>query len=122
MADWVQKPVPGSIKKGDSTYCEKAPCHDCPFRKKTALAPMPREAAAALRQDTVQGFGQAVFACHQSTPESARACTGYVMVEGAKNISVRFAALTGRFNPDELRCNDELYESVEAMIKANGIK
>lgn len=98
-------------------------CGECPWRKDVPTGRFPPERFEALRSSVTQGVGEKMFGCHKSPEGEEFACVGYLMSkESLNNFQVRIALAQGRFDPDKLRAKAPLYESFEAMLRANGAR
>ncbi|HEU4544519.1 MAG TPA: DUF6283 family protein [Jiangellaceae bacterium] len=104
------------------------PCDECPWRKDTAPGMFPACRYDALRETAGAAgceahMGAPMFACHKSPDGAERACAGWLAVVGYDHLGVRFAAATGRLDPDALSPRPgwpELYDSYEEMAEAMG--
>jgi hypothetical protein len=106
-----------------SDFAVKRTCDECPWRKDVPVGRFPPARYRAL-EDTCQsgGFGAPIFACHKTKDGHEKACAGYLLVEGMNNNVVRLAAISGRFDPNEITAAAELYSSFNAMARANGYR
>jgi hypothetical protein len=104
----------------------RRPCGNCPWRKD---APTEYWDAGHFREIWVncQDDGLHVMACHYASQVAAPAdkpiCQGWVRVMGFAAIGVRIAFVKGRVTEREIedREGPELYESFEAMLRANKV-
>lgn len=102
------------------------PCPECPFRTDVPVGRFPPGRFDALRDTIANGASlpQPMFGCHKtSEATTVRACAGWLVVCGERNLSVRLALVMRRLPPCALERGDdwpELYPSYEAMAEANG--
>lgn len=97
------------------------PCVGCPWRVGNAGASVPDLAAhesMAHLFDGSQGFRE-VMACHLTGNGEQAACVGYVLSDhGFDNLTVRFAAVSGGFEPTQLDADGELHHTYGPMRAA----
>jgi hypothetical protein len=85
------------------------------------LGEFPAE-AFRLTASTAYDGADRMFACHQSPPERATTCAGYLLRGADHSIAARVAILAGRIDLDQVDDGGhELYESYQAMAVANGV-
>lgn len=65
-----------------------------------------------------------MFACHKTPEGRESACAGWLAIEGANHVGVRFAVVSGRLGVDALRAGEdwpELFEDYGQLAEANGV-
>lgn len=104
------------------------PCSECPFRRDTPPGQFPACRYEALRETVGQSgaeqpIGAPVFACHKSPEGREEACAGWLAVCGIEHLGMRFAVVTGRLEPEDLRPGEgwpELFSSYDEMAAVQG--
>lgn len=105
-------------------------CVECPWRKDVPVGRFPPERFESLRSTVDQAgwirhgrpLSQPIFACHKTIEGKEHACVGFLLVAGDENIAVRLARSRRRFRPGALVATGPLFESYEAMARANGAR
>lgn len=98
-------------------------CDECPWRTDVPPGRFPPERFKKLASSCEGGIGKPMFACHKSPEDAPFACVGYLIVEGPEeNLGVRLALIQHKYDPAKLVATGPLYESFDAMARANGVK
>ena len=95
-------------------YC-KRPCAECPWRTDVAPGKFPVERFVKLAH-TAYDLAIGVFACHMSKEGGEMACAGFVLMQGAHNLSLRMARQ--RF---DVASDAPLHATYRRMAVANGV-
>lgn len=106
----------------------RRPCEDCPWR-----VDAPREHWAPDHFESIfqncQDDGDRIMLCHKSAALPAHErkrliCQGWLRVIGTRAIGVRIALIFGDVTEEEMLDKDgpELFQTFEAMLRANKIK
>ncbi|MGG6267082.1 DUF6283 family protein [Leptolyngbya sp. AN03gr2] len=99
------------------------PCKDCPFR----ISPLfhlgterRKEISEALQDDTQ------TFPCHKTLQHrEPQHCAGAIIVlekMGMRSIMLRLAMRTGTYDPGQLQCLDQVYDSWKTFESAEEIQ
>lgn len=102
-------------------YCKKSPCSSCPYRMDAPLAHWSKDHFQQLLEEDKDILGK-IYGCHQ---KDGKLCTGWLMDQDKRdfpNLNLRLdlinKGITRKFL-DSLKCESDLYESIEAMVEAN---
>lgn len=93
----------------------KTPCPECPWRRDVPVGHFPAERFRTLA-GTARDLATSIFACHLSKDEKPTACAGFVLMQGAHNLSLRLARQ--RF---EVSTPVPLFRNYREMAVANGV-
>jgi hypothetical protein len=99
---------------GGLPYCKK-PCAECPWRTDVKPGKFPVERFRVLAP-TAYDMARNIFACHMSREGGEVACAGFVLQQGAHNLSLRMARQ--RFDVSSAA---PLYDNYREMAIANGV-
>jgi len=107
---------------GAKAVARLKPCATCPWRKDAAIGFFPAE-AYRVSANTAYDGSMSTFACHDSGKENPATCAGFLLVNAANNMGVRFAQMDGRLDVDRVGNPDgvALYASYRDMAIANGV-
>lgn len=94
----------------------KRPCAECPWRTDIPAGQFTAARFRALAS-CAEDLGRTIFACHKSPCGGEFACAGFLLQQGAHNISVRLARQ--RF---DVSSDYPLHPNYRAMAVANGVK
>lgn len=95
-------------------YC-KRPCAECPWRTDVPPGKFPASRFRALA-GTAYDMARTIFACHMSKEGGEVTCAGYLIRQGAHNLTLRLAQQ--RF---EVASDAPLFPTYRAMAIANGV-
>jgi hypothetical protein len=99
----------------------REPCAECPWR---VDRPTRAFSVEAFRHSAATAYDLAgrTFACHMAGKEKPQTCAGFLLSTGAvHNLSLRLAAMSGRFSFDQVRSDVALYPNYRSMAIANGV-
>lgn len=96
-------------------YCKK-PCAECPWRRDV---PAGKFSAARFQQlaGTAYDLARKVFACHMSKEGAEVACAGFILQQGAHNLSLRMTLQSFEVSTDV-----PLWSNYREMAIANGVR
>ena len=116
-----------TVKGGAGLY-RRSPCPTCPWRK-DAVGEFPAEAfrlsantatTADKLLDCTDDTWDHTFGCHQSGLGKPQTCAGYIL-RGDDAISWRIAVAMGKFDPNQVHSDVDLFGSYYEMAVANGV-
>jgi hypothetical protein len=99
----------------------KSPCGNCPYRKDGTLKLWHKSEYNKLKEIENSQFGS-VYKCHKN---NGSICVGWLMKQDENNlpsIALRIALTINKVTREylnNLKSPSELYENIDAMIKAN---
>lgn len=96
-------------------YC-KRPCAECPWRTDVPARKFPISRFRALAESAYD-LARMIFACHMSKEGGEVVCAGYILSQGAHNLSLRLSKQ--KFN---VSSDAPLHPNYRAMAIANGLK
>jgi len=96
-------------------YC-KRPCAECPWRTDVKPGKFTAERFRILAA-TAYDLATSVFACHMSKEGGEVACAGFILMQGAHNLTLRMARQTF-----EVKSDAPLYPTYRRMAIANGVR
>ena len=108
------------VTQGGRTLYRRRPCAECPWRvDQTGSFPAK---AFEISAPTSYDVAQSTFACHMQGHAKPATCAGFLLKNADNNLSVRLAAMTGRYDPRSISDGGhELHASYRAMAVANGV-
>lgn len=107
----------------DTSFGATSTCDACPWRRDVPTGLFPPERFESLRASIEQDLGNPMFACHKSPEGKEFACVGYLMSDDSlQNVQVRIATAQGRIDRDALTAKGPLFETFDAMARANGVQ
>jgi hypothetical protein len=95
---------------------QKRPCVECPWRIDNPPGKFTAERYRALA-GTACDMATSIFACHMSKEGGEVACAGFIISQGAHNMSLRMARQ--RF---DVHSDVPLYPTYRQLAIANGVK
>lgn len=95
-------------------YC-KRPCAECPWRADVKPGKFSAERFRALAA-TAYNLAQTIFACHMSKEGGEVVCAGFIISQGAHNLSLRLTRQ--RF---AVASDAPLFPTYRRMAIANGV-
>lgn len=93
----------------------KRPCAECPWRTDVAPGQFSAARFRALAP-CAEDLSFTIFACHKSPPGGEFTCAGFLLQQGAHNLSVRLARQDFDVSSDH-----PLHPNYRAMAIANGV-
>lgn len=96
-------------------YC-KRPCAECPWRMDVPTGKFPATRFRTLAA-TAYDMATTIFACHMSKEGGEVACAGFVLMQGAHNLTLRMARQ--RF---DVSSDVPLFPTYRQMAQANGVR
>lgn len=93
-----------------------SPCRECPWRRDVKPGKFTAARFQALAR-TAYDMATTIFACHMSKEGGEVACAGFVLQQGAHNLSLRMARQ--RF---EVSASMALFTTYRNMAIANGVR
>jgi len=108
-------------ESSDSFLHRKTLCPECPWRKDAPIGAFPAE---AFRHSATTAYDMATntFACHYQGAAKPTACAGFLLKGADHNLSVRLAAIKGRYDPTTVSAEGvALYDGYRSMAIANGV-
>lgn len=96
-------------------YC-KRPCAECPWRQDVKPGKFTPERFRTLAR-TAYNMATSIFACHMSKEGGEVACAGFVLMQGAHNLSLRLSR-----QKFEVQSDVPLYPTYRRMAIANGVR
>jgi len=109
------------VSKGRTVHvCRHEVCAECPWRQDSPVGAFPVE-AYRISAATAYDMAQSTFACHMSGKGNPATCAGFLLQQGAHNLSVRMSLIQGRLDLGRLKRTYDLYENYRAMAIANGV-
>jgi hypothetical protein len=94
----------------------KTPCDECPWRRDVRPGKFPPQRFIALAH-TAYDLATMVFACHRSKPGHEITCAGYLLQQGAHNLTLRMS----RQLFDDVSSPFALFDNYHEMAVANGV-
>lgn len=96
-------------------YC-KRPCAECPWRTDVKPGKFTVARFQSLAH-TAYDMARKIFACHMSKEGGEVVCAGYLLSQGAHNLSLRLARQ--RF---DVSSDVPLHPTYRSMARANGVR
>lgn len=95
-------------------YC-RTPCVECPWRRDAKPGKFPPERYIKLAP-TAYDMARGVFACHMTNEGKEVACAGFIISQGAHNLSLRMSRQSF-----EARTDAPLFFTYRELAIANGV-